>query len=111
MAEFHKVDQKSIDTKVFKKVFDVKISFPNPIMVFKYVKDGKNVEEEGSVVILQGVSASKVKDLIRSLVDEPIPMVEGKDRATGEKIMKEKYGFEDEMKELLKEKFRKIKIT
>ena len=110
-CEFHKVSQDSIDTKVFKKVFDIRISFPETIEVVKYVKDGQEVKESNFSVVVQGVSASKVKDMIRAVVDEPIPMKEGKDRATWEKIMKEVYGFEDTMKELLKGKFVKMKVS
>lgn len=107
--EFHKGTVK-IDKDFyqnFKKVFDISILLEKEIEVKKY-KDVTDISDE---VVLSWVGSGKIKNMIRTLVDEEIPMVDGKDRTTGEKIKVEAYDFEDTMKDLLKGKFCQMKIT
>ncbi len=113
VAEFHKVKAKINKDwyKIFKKVFDVEIALEKPTEILRYVtKEWVEVRETNTIVRIEAVSALRIKDMIRTLVDDEIPMVDGKDKL-GKAVKVEEYDFEDGMKNLLEGKFIKMKIT
>lgn len=109
--EFHKVKDK-IDRdfyKTWKKVFDLVIEFEDMVEVETW-KDWWNVKVKDKDVQITVVWAWKIKWMITSLVDELPPMIDWKDKA-GNPAKIPEYDYEDKMKEQLKWKFVKMKVT
>lgn len=76
--------------KTYKKVYDVSIRLDGVKKIHRY----KEVYEENDEVVLQGVSASKLKDILRNVADVNPPMVNGKDKA-GNPAMVEAFDWEE----------------
>lgn len=90
--QFHKVTDK-IDRdfyKTYKKVFDVKVIFEQPVTVTNW----KGEEETSKEVVLQQVSASKVKNMLMVVAEVEPPLVDGKDK-TGKPAKVPSFDWED----------------
>lgn len=83
--------------KIYKKVFDINVELEQSENIHRY----KEVYDDGDVAVIQGVSSSKVKDMIDALTEFEVPLMKGKLR-DGTEGMVAVYDYEDDAKELLK---------
>ena len=113
VANFYKIKDK-MDKDFYKtwgKVFDMEIELEKPIEVLKYkTKSWEIVSEDWNIINLTWISAWKIKSMIRSLVEEDIPLVDWKDKAWNPAKVEE-YDFEDTWKDKLEGKFVKMKVS
>lgn len=97
--------------KTYKKVFDVIVEFENEISVNEWNSElKKEVPVFTNEVQLVEVPASRIKAMLEVLQDEQPEMMDWKDR-TGNPAKVPVYDYEDKMKELLKGKFCKFKVS
>ena len=112
VAEFHKVKDKMDNEfyKTWKKVFDLEIEFAQPVDLKVWKRLEGHVVVSDNIINLTTLSAGKLKNMIRGVLDEPIPMTNGKDKVGNPSVV-EVYDFEDGMKHLLEGKFVKVKVS
>lgn len=96
--------------KSTEKVFDIVIELENEIELEYYKFPDWNVKEFAKDVTITWVSASKIKSMIASLLDEEPKLVEWKDKLWNKALVPE-YDYEDKMKDLLKWKFVRFKTS
>lgn len=115
---FHRITDK-LDKdfwKAWPKVFDLEIETENSLDVFRYhdKRTNTDVVENGNIINITGVSAGKIKNMLRGIMDEDngeiVPMIKGKDKA-GNEAMVEEYDWEDKMKDVLEGRFIKMKVS
>jgi len=106
--EFHKVKDR-MDRKFFKtykKVFDLKVVFEQP----QKLTNWKGEEEVGNEIVLQQVSASKVKSMLMVVAEVEPPLVDGKDK-TGKPAKVPAFDWEDREKDKLNNLFIKVMVS
>lgn len=106
--EFHKVKDRQDREffKTYKKVFDVKVVFEQPVTVTNW----KGEEQTGNEVVLQQVGASKIKSMLQVVAEVEPRLVDGKDK-TGKPAKVPAFDWEDGEKYKLKDLFVKIMVS
>ncbi len=104
--QYNKVKLPDDFYKTYKKVFDLEVELEEEQEIIKY----KDVKDLWDIVVIQQVSSSKVKDLIDTLTDFDIPLIEGKKR-DGTMGMIPEYDYEDKAKDELNWKSFTFKVV
>ena len=106
--QFHKVKDKQDREffKTYKKVFDVKVVFEQPVTVTNW----KWEEETSREVTLQQVSASKIKNMLMVVAEVEPPLVDGKDK-TGKPAKVPAFDWEDRERDKLNNLFIKVMVS